>query len=57
MTPETEPKPGQLKKLKYIPGHEVTGTIDELVSEVKGFKEVFGTFFEDSESIRVLVKP
>jgi len=37
---ETKPKPEELgkKKLKYIPGHEVTGTIEELGKDVKGFE-------------------
>ena len=39
LTPETKPKTSELKRLKYIPGHEVSGTIDELGSEVKGFKQ------------------
>lgn len=39
LTPETKPKTSELKRLKYIPGHEVAGIIDELGSEVKGFKE------------------
>lgn len=39
LTPETKPKTKELKRLKYIPGHEVSGTIDELGGEVRGFKE------------------
>ena len=39
LVPETKPKQGELKRLRYIPGHEVSGTIDELGSNVKGFKE------------------
>lgn len=36
---ETKPRPEDVgkKKLKYIPGHEVTGTIEELGKNVKGF--------------------
>jgi len=39
LVPETRLKTSELKRLKYIPGHEVTGIIDELGSGVKGFKE------------------
>ena len=39
LTPENKPKTSELKRLKYIPGHEAAGIIDELGSEVKGFKK------------------
>ena len=39
LTPENKPKTSELKRLKYIPGHEVSGTIDELGKDVKGFKK------------------
>ena len=39
LIPENRPKTSELKRLKYIPGHEVTGIIDELGSNVKGLKK------------------
>jgi (R,R)-butanediol dehydrogenase / meso-butanediol dehydrogenase / diacetyl reductase len=39
LTPENRPKTSELKRLKYIPGHEVSGVIDDLGSAVKGFKK------------------
>jgi len=39
LRPETRPKTSELKRLKYIPGHEVTGTIDEIGDKIRKFRE------------------
>jgi len=39
LVPETKPKTEDLKRLEYIPGHEISGIIDEVGEEIKDFKK------------------
>ena len=38
LIPETKPSAEGLQRVKYIPGHEITGIIEEVGSDIKDFK-------------------